>query len=152
MERISNSDLPAGLMETMLNVEAYVAKFGLDKTQLNLMKTRVSQINGCAYCLDMHFKEAVHAGEDPIRLISLPAWRETPYYTPQEQAVLAFAERLTEKPGNEHSDDIHDELNKFFSKQEIACLTLAVTQINSWNRITRSFGTVPGNYRVKEIR
>lgn len=150
MERISAQDLPAGLMETMLNVEAYLAKCGLDKTLLGLLKTRVSQINGCAYCLDMHFKEAVHAGEDPIRLISLPAWRETPYYSPQEQAVLAFSERLTEKPGNERSDDLHDELLNFFSKSEIACLTLAVAQINSWNRITRSFGTMPGNYRVKE--
>lgn len=152
MERISNSDLPAGLMDTMLNVEAYLAKCGLDTILLELLRTRVSQINGCAYCLDMHFKEAVHAGEDPLRLISLPAWRETPYYSPREQAVLAFSERLTATPGNEHSDDIHDELLKFFSKQEIACLTLAVTQINSWNRITRSFGTVPGNYRVKEVK
>lgn len=149
MERISNSDLPAGLMDTMLNVEGYLAGCGLETILLELLRTRVSQMNGCAYCLDMHFKEAVHAGEDPIRLISLPAWRETPYFTPRERAVLAFAERLTAAPGNESSDDIHEELLKFFSKAEIAFLTLAVTQINSWNRITRSFGTIPGNYRVK---
>ena len=150
MERISNSDLPAGLMETMLNVENYLAKCGLDTILLELLRTRVSQINGCAYCLDMHFKEAVHAGEDPIRLISLPAWRDTPYYTPREQAVLAFAESLTTTPGKEHNDDLHSELLKHFSKQEIALLTLAVAQINSWNRITRSFGTIPGNYQVKK--
>ena len=98
------------------------------------------------------FKEAVHAGEDPIRLISLRAWRETLVLYSQRAGRISFAERLTATPGNEHSDDIHYELLKYFSKQEIAYLTLAVTQINSWNRITRSFGTVPGHYRVRESR
>jgi len=98
----------------------------------------------------MHLKEGLAAGESALRLISLTAWRETPYYTPKEQAVLAFAERLTKLPPDEHSHDIHDALSKHFSKQEIALLTLAVIQINSWNRLTRSFGSVPGKYEVKK--
>ncbi len=89
-------------------------------------------------------------GEKPLRLISLDAWRETPYYSPKEQAALAFAEDLTRMPSEKHSDAIHEELSKHFSKKEIAFLTLAIAQINSWNRLTRSFGTIPGNYEVKE--
>jgi alkylhydroperoxidase family enzyme len=98
----------------------------------------------------MHYKEAIHAGETPLRLISVSAWRETPYYTPAEQAALEFAEVLTHMPAEQHSDHLHDELNKYFTKDEIANLTLAIAQINSWNRLTRSFGAVPGNYKVKE--
>jgi AhpD family alkylhydroperoxidase len=150
MERIPFSELPEGMYQVMAQVEAYIAKSGIDITLLHLIKMRVSQINSCAYCIDMHYKEAIHAGETPLRIISVSAWRETPYYTPQEQAVLAFAETLTHMAAEEHSDHIHDELNKYFTKQEIAYLTLAVVQINSWNRLTRSTGVVPGNYKVKE--
>lgn len=150
MERISFSDLPAGLYQVLLNVEGYIAQSGLDPRLLYLLKFRVSQINSCAYCIDMHYKELMHVGETPLRAISVSAWRETPYYTPKEQAVLAFAEELTHLPAEKHSDHIHDELNKYFSKEEIAHLTLAIAQINTWNRIVRSFGTVPGNYVVKE--
>lgn len=150
MERISFKDAPEGMYQVMANVESYLAKSGFDHKLLHLIKLRVSQINNCAYCLDMHYKEAIHDGDTPLRLISVSAWRETPYYTPKEQAALAFAETLTHMPAEEHSDHIHDELLKHFSKQEIAVLTLAIAQINSWNRITRSFGTTPGNYQVKE--
>ncbi len=150
MERISQRDVPAGLLQTLLHVQNYVDNSGLDVKLLDLVRMRVSQINSCAYCLDMHFKEGIEAGETPLRLISVSAWRETPYYSPKEQAVLAFAETLTNMPSEEHSDHIHDELNKYFTKEEIAKLTLAIIQINSWNRLTRSFGTVPGNYQVKQ--
>ncbi len=150
MERISYKDLPQGLMQVMLNAQEYVDNSGLDTKLLHLIKMRVSQINSCAYCIDMHFKEGIEDGETPLRLVSLAAWRETTYYTPQEQAVLAFAETLTRLPEEQHSDHIHDELNKYFSKEEIAHLTLAVVQINSWNRIVRSFGTVAGNYQPRQ--
>jgi alkylhydroperoxidase family enzyme len=99
----------------------------------------------------MHYKEAIHAGEEPLRLLSVSAWRETPYYSPAEQAVLAFAEKLTHMPAEEHSDDIHEELSKYFSKAEIANLTAAIITINMWNRLVRSFGTTPGKYKVKEV-
>lgn len=148
MERIQNNEIPAGLYQVLLQVQGYVDKSGLDPVLLKLIQMRVSQINNCAYCIDMHFKEATHAGETPLRLISLVAWRETPYYSPKEQAVLEFAEILTKMPADQHSDHVHDELSKYFTKAEIACLTLAVIAINSWNRLTRSFGTTPGNYQL----
>ena len=150
MERISQRELPHGLIQTMMQVQQYIDHSGLDIKLLDLVRMRVSQINSCAYCLDMHFKEGIEAGETPLRLISVSAWRETPYYSPKEQAVLAFAETLTRMPEEHHSDQIHEELNNYFSKEEIAKLTLAVVQINSWNRLTRSFGTIPGNYQVKQ--
>lgn len=149
MERISQTDIPAGFYQVLLQSQKYVDNSGIDHTLLHLIKFRVSLINNCAYCLDMHFKDAVHAGETPLRLFSLQAWRETPYYTDEERAVLAFAEELTKMPADENSDHIHDGLDKYFSKQEIAHLTLAVIQINSWNRLVRSFGTTPGNYKVQ---
>jgi AhpD family alkylhydroperoxidase len=148
MERISFNKLPKGFYSAMNQVQTYIDNCGLDFTLLELMRTRVSQINGCAYCLDMHFKEAIEAGETMLRLISVSAWREAPYYTPQEKAVLAFAERLTIMPEGETNEDIHDELSKHFTQDEIANLTLAVVQINSWNRLVKSFGPVPGNYQV----
>lgn len=149
MERISYNNVPAGFVQAIMAPQNYIDNCGLDHKLLELVRFRVSQINSCAYCLDMHYKEAVHAGEDPLRLLSVSAWRETPYYSPAEQAALAFAETLTHLPAEEHSDGIHDELEKYFSKAEIANLTLAIAQINTWNRIVRSFGTVPGKYKVK---
>lgn len=149
MERISQNDLPEGLFQVVMQVQNYLDKSGLDLKLQSLVKFRVSQINNCAYCLDMHYKEAIEHGETPLRLISLDAWRETPYYSPREQAALAFAEILTHMPTEKSSDTIHEALSKHFSKQEIALLTVSIAQINTWNRITRSFGTVPGNYKVK---
>lgn len=150
MERILQKDLPAGMYQVLMQAQEYVNNSGIDHTLQALIKFRVSLINNCAYCIDMHYKEATHAGETPLRLISLQAWRETPYYTDKERAVLEFAEELTKMPPDKSSDHIHDELNKYFSKQEIAILTLAVIQINSWNRLVRSFGSTPGNYKVQK--
>lgn len=150
MERIGLKDAPEGMLQVVLNVEKYIDKSEVDKKLLHLLRVRVSQINSCAYCLDMHHKEAVHAGETEKRLYSLPAWRETNYYSPEERAALAFAETLTRLPEEENSDHIHDELSKYFSKKEIAYITLAVAQINLWNRVVRSFGTTAGTYEVKE--
>jgi|SRR5690348_15178410 AhpD family alkylhydroperoxidase len=150
MERITQKDLPEGFISGLRKSQDYIDNSGLDFKLLELLRMRVSLINNCAYCLDMHLKEGMAAGETALRLVSVAAWRETNYYTPKEQAVLAFAERLTYMTPNEPSEDIHDELSKHFSKQEIALLTLAVIQINSWNRLTRSFGTVAGNYQVKK--
>lgn len=150
MERITYQELPSDFLSALLKGQHYVDTSGLDHTLLHLIKMRVSQINSCAYCIDMHLKEGLADGETALRLISLTAWRETPYYTPKEEAVLTFAERLTKLPADEHSDDIHDELQKYFSKKEIGMLTLAIVQINSWNRIVRSFGSVPGKYEAKK--
>ena len=149
MERITYGDAPSGLMVAMMQVQNYVDHCGLDIKLLELLRFRVSQINSCAYCLDMHYKEAIHYGEDPLRLLSVSAWRETTYYSPAEQAALEFAEIITHLPAEQHSDDIHNELLKYFSKAEIANLTLAIAQINSWNRLVRSFGSTPGKFKVK---
>ena len=150
MERISYNDVPENFLSALLKGQDYVDSSGLDKGLLELIRMRVSQINSCAYCLDMHFKEGIEAGESALRLISVSAWREAPYYSPKEQAVLNFAEKLTYMHPDESSEGLHDELSKHFSKKEIAFLTLAIIQINSWNRLVRSFGTVAGNYQVKK--
>ncbi|HTI89299.1 MAG TPA: carboxymuconolactone decarboxylase family protein, partial [Puia sp.] len=105
----------------------------------------VSTINGCAYCLDMHFKDAVARGESEQRLYSVAAWRDCPYYSDKERAALAYAEAVT--AGNVE-DEVFDALTEFFSKKEIADLTLAVATINTWNRLNRAFRTVPGGYKV----
>jgi AhpD family alkylhydroperoxidase len=149
MERISQSDLPDGLLQSLYKTQEYINRAGIDQKLLALIRMRVSQINSCAHCIDMHFKEGIAEGETALRLISVSAWRETPYYSPAEQAVLAFAETLTRMPEEQHSHGIHDELNKHFSTADIANLTLAIIQINSWNRLVRSFGTTPGKYQVK---
>lgn len=150
MERITFKDLPEGFITGLRKSQDYLDACALDISLLELIRMRVSLINNCAYCLDMHLKEGMEAGETALRLVSVAAWRETSYYSPKEQAALAFAERLTYMRPDEPSEDIHDELSKHFSKQEIALLTLAVIQINSWNRLCRSFGTVAGNYQVKK--
>lgn len=148
MTRITQNDLPEGLMEAMRHVQQYIDNAGLDRRLLELMRTRVSQMNSCAYCLDMHHKLAMHAGETVQRLISVSAWREAPYYSPKERAVLAFAEKMTRMPLEEHNEGLHDELLQHFTKPEIALLTLAVAQINSWNRLVCSFAPVPGDFKV----
>ena len=147
MERITFKDA-GGVYTALRKGQDYVDNCGLEKELVKLIQFRVSQMNSCAYCLDMHYKEAMHEGIDPIKLISVSAWREAPYYSPKEQAVLAFAEHLTHMPAEQHSHSIHDALAKYFSNEEIANLTMAVIQINSWNRLTRSFGSVAGRYKV----
>lgn len=149
MERISFQDA-AGVYNALKTGQNYVDQCGLDLKFLELIYMRVSQINSCAYCIDMHYKKAIHAGEDPIRIISVSAWRETDYYTPQEQAALAFAEHLTHMAAEQHSNHLHNELSKYFSQEEIANITMAVIQINSWNRLTRSFGSVAGRFKLPE--
>lgn len=132
-------------MEVLLKPGAYIRKSGLDPKLIALLDFRVSTINGCAYCLDMHFKDALAMGDSEQRLYSLAAWRECPYYSDKERAALAYAEAVT---ANHVDDFVFEELKPFFSKQEIADLTLAIATINTWNRLNRAFRTVPGGYRV----
>jgi AhpD family alkylhydroperoxidase len=147
-ERISYLEYPAGLLDGMYVTQAYLDSSGIDPGLLELLYMRVSQINSCAYCMDMHYKKGIHYGEGPLKLISVSAWRETPYYSEKEEAVLEFAEKLTHMPSEEHNDSLHHRLLPHFSKQEIAILSLAIAQINSWNRLMRSFGAVPGNFTL----
>jgi AhpD family alkylhydroperoxidase len=150
MERIAYHELPQELYQMMRQVEAYLHQSGLDLRLLDLMRYRVSQINHCAYCLDMHYKEAIAHGEEPIRLYSLSAWEEAPYYSDKEKLVFRFAETLTLLPENHVDDALYAALEQHFSKQEIANLTLAVAQINSWNRLVQCFRPTPGKYVVQD--
>ncbi len=148
MERIGFGDLPQGMMGALLNVEDLINKSGLDMQLLEMIRLRVSQLNGCAYCVDHHHKELEHAGETELRMYSLGVWRETHYYTPKEEVVLEFAERLTQLGEQGIADQLFERLNEHFSQGEISFLTLAVAQINTWTRLMRTFRFTPGNYKV----
>lgn len=149
-ERIFQHDLPKGIYDGTMKSELYLTKSGLDIKLLELLKYRVSQINGCAYCLDMHHKDAIHLGESELRLHSLAAWRECPFYSDQERAALSFAEALTLASQKDIDDELFGEMERFFTKSEIANITLAITQINTWNRFNKVFKPVPGNYQVHQ--
>jgi len=131
----------------MLGVEKYLAQSSIEKTVRELVKVRVSQINGCAYCLDMHWKDAVAAGESEQRLYSLPAWRECPYYNDRERAALLLAEELTRIADRPVPETVHEEVSKHFSDQELHDLIWAIAAINAWNRLNIGMGTVPGGYQ-----
>ena len=147
-ERITLQTAPKGFADGLLKSEMYLKKSPLDHKLLELVKYRVSQINGCAYCLDMHHKEAIAMGETEQRLHSVAVWRECPYYSEKERAALAFAEALTHIAQRDIDDALYASLTKVFSTEEIADLTLGIAQINSWNRLNRAFQTIPGNYQV----
>lgn len=138
---------PKGL-QAMLGLEQYVRGSGLEHSLLELVKIRVSQINRCAYCIDMHTKDARAAGESEQRLYTLPAWRETPFFSERERAALLWAETLTRVADNGVLDAIHEEVKKVFSDKELVDLSLAVVVINGWNRLAISFRTPPGSYET----
>lgn len=150
-QRISYEEVSPNTFAGLNKTEAFLKTSGFDLKLLELIKYRVSQINGCAFCLDMHHKEAIDKGESELRLHSLPAWRECPYFQDYERASLAFAEALTNINLTGISDEIYEELERFYSKQEIATLTMAISSINTWNRINQTFRTVPGNYEVGQF-
>jgi AhpD family alkylhydroperoxidase len=127
----------------MLALSKYTNECGLEASLLELVKTRASQINGCAYCLQMHTRDARKAGETEERLHMLPAWRETPIYTPRERAALAWTEALTLLTEGHARDEDYEMVRAQFGEAEIAKLTLAIAVINSWNRIAVGLRFVP---------
>ncbi len=139
---------PQGIA-ALRNLQAYVDSCGLEHSLLELVKTRASQINGCAYCLDMHTKDARAEGESEQRLHVLPAWREAPFYSDRERAALAWAEALTRIASGPIEDDLYAEVRGQFSEKEIADLTLAVIAINGWNRLAIPFRTPVGSYQPR---
>ncbi|HZR70612.1 MAG TPA: carboxymuconolactone decarboxylase family protein [Burkholderiales bacterium] len=145
--RLNYRKVAPAVLKTMLDMEAYLAKSSIEHSLLHLLKMRASQINGCAYCLDMHSKDARAGGETEQRLYALDAWRETPFYTPRERAALAWTESLTLISETHAPDDVWDELRAHFSEQEIADLTLAVVAINGWNRLAIGFRVEVGTYQ-----
>lgn len=128
-------------------IEQYLAGSGLDKKLLLLIEMRASQINGCAYCLDMHSIDARAAGETEQRLYTLDAWEETPFFSDRERAALAWAEAVTRVSETHVPDQAFEELKQHLNEKEIVDLTLALGMINLWNRLAISLRAVPGHYR-----
>ena len=151
-QRIDQSEVPQGAIKAMLGLSGYLAKSGLEPTLLNLIDMRVSQINGCAYCLDMHSKDLRAAGETEQRLYLLDAWRESPFYSERERAALAWAEAVTLVTEGHVPDEVYEQARGQFSAEELANLTLAVVAINGWNRLNIAFRTTPGTYQASAAR
>jgi AhpD family alkylhydroperoxidase len=145
--RIEYTKVAPGAMKAMRGLEDYLAECGLEPSLLDLVRTRASQINGCAYCLDMHTKDARARGESEQRLYELDAWRETPFYTERERAALAWTEAVTLIAKGHVPDAVYEEVRQHLSEEELVNLTLAVVAINGWNRFAISFRTVPGTYQ-----
>jgi len=137
---------PEGV-ENLRNLERYIAESGLEPRLLELVKLRASQINGCAYCIDMHTKDARSVGESEQRLYGLNAWRETPYYSQRERAALAWTESVTQISDNGVPDELYTMVREHFSDKELVDLTLAVVSINAWNRLSIAFRTPAGSYQ-----
>jgi AhpD family alkylhydroperoxidase len=144
--RLDVSKIAPQAYHAMLAVENYVRNCGLEGRLLELVKMRASQLNGCAYCIDMHSKDARAAGESEQRLYALSAWRETPFFSQRERAALAWTESVT-LIGQDHvPDELFEEVRQQFSDEEMVNLTMAVVAINGWNRLAIPFRAVPGSY------
>jgi AhpD family alkylhydroperoxidase len=146
--RLDYAKLAPDAMRALYSLGAYLAKCGLEHPLLELVKIRASQINGCAYCIDMHTKDARAAGETEQRIYALNAWRETPFFSGRERAALAWTEAVT-RIGEGVNDALFAEASGQFSEKELADLTWAVAAINAWNRVAISFRSVPGVYQPK---
>src|SRR5262245_21148948 len=135
-----------GIIHAMLGLERQVQQSGFDSKLLDLVRMRASQINGCAYCLDMHSKDARANGDTEQRLYGLEAWRETPYYSARERAALEWTEALTLVSQTHVPDDVYERVRGLFSEEELVHLSLAIVAINGWNRLNVAARTVPGSY------
>jgi AhpD family alkylhydroperoxidase len=149
-ERIHYTKVSPGAYHALLGLEKYLHECGLEERLLHLIKLRTSQINGCAYCLDMHWKDLRAIGETEQRLYSLDAWRESPYYSERERAALAWAESVTRVSETHVPDEVYEEAKQQFSEKELADLTVAVTTINAWNRLAIAARTTPGTYQPQK--
>lgn len=145
--RFSPAKASPGGYKVLLSLEQYLHQCGLEEPLLHLIKLRASQINGCAYCLDMHWKDLIAIGEKEQRMYSLDAWRECPYYSDRERAALAWTEAVTLITSGHVPDSVYEEARAQFSEKEISDLTLAVAMINAWNRLAISARAVPGLYQ-----
>ena len=146
--RLEAGKVSPGAYQAMLGLEMFVrGSSGLEPSLLELVKMRASQINGCAYCLDMHSKDARAAGETEQRLYTLPAWRETPFFNDRERAALAWTEAVTLVSEGQVPDSVYEEAHRHFSDTELVNLTLAIVAINGWNRLSIAFRVVPGDYQ-----
>jgi len=136
-----------GGFKAMSSLESYLRGCGLDPGLLHIVRLRASQINGCAYCIDMHWKDAKAAGESEQRLYGLNAWRESPYYDDRERAALEWTEALTDLTDGHVPDTVYDAVRGHFSDKELADLTWAIAAINAWNRVSIAFRAEAGTYK-----
>ena len=146
-QRINAFEKGQGAFKAMLGIGAYLSKSSIEKNLLQLIEYRVSQINGCAYCLDMHSKDLRHGGETEQRIYVISAWRETDLFTDRERAALEWAESVTLLDEGHVPDEVYENVRKEFSEEELIDLTLAVASINSWNRLNIAFRTTAGSYQ-----
>ena len=144
--RLNLAHLAPGGYHAMLQLEKFLHDSGLEAPLLHLIKLRASQINGCAYCLDMHWKDLRAIGESEQRLYSLDAWRECPWYTERERAALAYTEAVTLVTNGHVADSVYDQAKAQFNEKELAALTVAIATINAWNRLSIASRTEPGTY------
>jgi AhpD family alkylhydroperoxidase len=153
--RIDGLKVAPGAYHAMLGLETYLHQCGLEIPLLHLIKLRASQINGCAYCIDMHWKDLRAIGENEQRLYGLDAWRESPYYSERERAALAWTEAVTLVASTQVPDEVYEQARRQFNEKEITDLTLAVATINAWNRLAISLRAEAGKYqpaKPSEIR
>jgi AhpD family alkylhydroperoxidase len=145
--RVRYTRVAPGGYEAMLGLEKYLHGCGLEERLVHLVKLRASQINGCAYCIDMHWKDLRAIGEDEQRLYMLDAWDESPFYSDRERAALLWTEAVTLVADHHVPDDVYERVKGHFSEKEIADLTVAIATINAWNRINVALRTPPGSYQ-----
>ena len=146
-QRLSYSKVSPEGTDILQKLERYVKSSGLEVDLLELVKLRASQINGCAYCIDMHTKDARTHGESEQRLYGVSAWHEAPFYSERERAALAWTEAVTLVGETHVPDEVYNEARKHFSEKELVDLTFAIIAINSWNRLAISFRTPAGSYQ-----
>ena len=148
--RLNAQQVSPAACTAMVGLETFVRKASkLEPSLVELVKVRASQINGCAYCIDIHTKDARSEGETEQRLYALTSWRETPFFTARERAALAWTEALTLIMEGHAPDDIYELAKQSFSDEELVNLTVAVITINGWNRLAISFRSVPGTYQPR---
>jgi AhpD family alkylhydroperoxidase len=152
MTRISYKEIAPGAYQAMLGLERYVGESGLEHSLLELVRTRASQLNGCAFCLDMHSKDAIAAGETPQRLLVLSAWRDAPLYTERERAALAWTEAVTELGPSGVPDELYRTTRQQFDERQLVDLTMAIVAINGWNRLAIAFHSPEAGSHVSIAR
>ena len=145
--RIDISKVSPDAYRALMGVELFARHAGLEHSLLALVKLRASYMNGCAYCVDMHSKDARIAGETEQRIYAVPVWRETPFYTDRERAALAYTEAVTALGQGGVSDEVFDAAARHFPEVELVGLTMAIVAINSWNRVVVPFRVEPGSYQ-----
>ncbi len=145
--RLDVEKVAPDVYKAMFALEACIHKSGLEASLVELIKTRASQINNCAFCMDMHTKQARKHGETQQRLYTLSAWRETPFFTGRERAALAWTEALTSVAETQVPDDVYEAARKHFTEKELVDVSLVIVTINGWNRLSVAFRKVPGDYQ-----